>query len=109
MWLSQGLPAPGAGARNATTRPLRCDGSGSCAVPELIACPMTCGSLDQVRRPGVLVDHAAEDSPAPHRCVDRDDHIAVVVGWVLVEALAWTVVVEVTFVRVEHGASVRSL
>jgi hypothetical protein len=55
-----------------------------------------------------LVDHAAEYSPTPHRCVDRDDHIGVVVGWVLLEALVWAVVVDVTLVRAQHGTSVAS-
>ena len=53
-----------------------------------------------------MVDHAAEDSPTPHRCVDRDDHIAVVVGWVLIETLVCTVIVEVTLIRAKHDAGV---
>jgi hypothetical protein len=46
------------------------------------------------------------DSSSPHRCVNRDDHIRVVVGRVLAETLVWTVVVEVALVRAEHGTSV---
>jgi hypothetical protein len=53
-----------------------------------------------------LIDHAAENSSAPHGRVDRDDHITVVVRWVLVEALVWTVVIEVAFIRAEHRTSV---
>jgi hypothetical protein len=53
-----------------------------------------------------LVDHAAGDSSSPHRCVDRDDHAGVVVRCVLTQALMWTVVVEVTLARAEHGTSV---
>ena len=41
------------------------------------------------------------------RCVDRDDHVGVVVGWVLVEALVWPVPVEVRFVVAQHGVGVR--
>jgi hypothetical protein len=44
----------------------------------------------------VLVDHAAEYSSSPYRCVERDDDGGVVVGRVLAEALVWTVVVVAT-------------
>ncbi|MEV4139318.1 hypothetical protein AB0J72_45035 [Dactylosporangium sp. NPDC049742] len=63
-----------------------------------------------VRRSGlvscslVLVDHAAEDLSS-NRFVDGDEYAWVVVGWVLVEALVWTVVVEVAFVLADHGPS----
>jgi hypothetical protein len=43
----------------------------------------------------VLVDDAAEESCSPYRTVERHD-AGVVVGWVLVEALVWTVVVVAT-------------
>jgi hypothetical protein len=53
----------------------------------------------------VLVDDAAEESCSPHRAVERDD-ARVVVGWVLVEALVWTVVVEVALVLAKDAAGV---
>ena len=42
----------------------------------------------------VFVDRAAEDSSSPHACIDRDDNVRVVVGPVLIQALVWTVAVE---------------
>jgi len=54
----------------------------------------------------VLVDHAAEDLSSPYRCVDRDDDIWVVVGRMLIEALVWTMVVEMALVLAEHGTGV---
>jgi hypothetical protein len=54
----------------------------------------------------VLIDYAAEDSHSPYRCVDRDDDARIVVGWVLVEALVWSVVVEVALVNTKHGTGV---
>jgi hypothetical protein len=53
----------------------------------------------------VLVDDATEESCSSYRTVERD-HVRVVVGWVLVETLVWTVLVEVAFVLAEHGAGV---
>jgi hypothetical protein len=44
-----------------------------------------------------LVDHAAENLPSSHRCVDRDDNIEHVVGWVLVEAQSPATNVYVSF------------
>lgn len=43
----------------------------------------------------VFVDHTAEDPSSLDRYVDGDDLGRIVVGWVLVEALVWTVSVEV--------------
>jgi len=57
----------------------------------------------------VLVDHAAEDLSSPYRCVDRDDDIWVVVGRMLIEALVWTMVVEMALVLAEHGTGVPSV
>jgi hypothetical protein len=54
----------------------------------------------------VLVDHATEDSCTPYRRVDRDDHVRLVIGRVLVEALVWTVVVEMALEGAEHHTSV---
>jgi len=48
--------------------------------------------------PAVFVDDAAEDAVASDRCVYRDCCFAVVVGWVLVEALVWAMAVEVALV-----------
>jgi hypothetical protein len=53
-----------------------------------------------------LVDYAAEDLSSPYRCVDRDDHVRVVVWWVLVEALVWTMVVEVALVDAKYCTGV---
>jgi hypothetical protein len=46
---------------------------------------------------------------SPYRCVDRDHHGRVVVGWVLVETLVWTVPIEVVLVLyvVPFGRAVR--
>jgi hypothetical protein len=51
----------------------------------------------------VLVDDAAEDSPSPYCGVDRDDDAGIVVGWVLIQALVWTVVVEVTLILTQSA------
>src|SRR5262249_42534286 len=59
---------------------------------------LSCGFLARLRRFAVLVDDAAADPSPVYRCVDRDDHAPVVVGWMLVEALVWTMPVEVLFV-----------
>jgi hypothetical protein len=53
-----------------------------------------------------LVDHASQDSFASHRRVDRDHHIGVVIRWELVDALVWTVLVEVTLLRDQHRTRV---
>jgi hypothetical protein len=53
-----------------------------------------------------LIHHAPEELSASHRRVDRNDYVRVVVRRVLVEALVWTVVVEVTLVRAENHTSV---
>jgi hypothetical protein len=42
---------------------------------------------------------------APSRCVDRNDHARVVVG-LLIQALVWTVPVEVVLVLTQHAAGV---
>ncbi len=47
-----------------------------------------------------------KDSSSPYRRADRDDHVRVVVGRVLVEALMRTVLVEVALVGAEHGTGV---
>ncbi len=52
------------------------------------------------------MDHATENASSPYRCVDRDDRVQVAVGWVLIQALMWTVSVEVMLVLTEHGAGV---
>jgi hypothetical protein len=54
----------------------------------------------------VFVDDAADDSSSPYGCVDRDDDVGVEVGWMLIEALVWTVQVEVVLVVTQHGSSV---
>ncbi len=46
------------------------------------------------------------NSSSPYRCVDGDDDGRVVVGRVLIEALVWSVVVEVALVNAEHGTGV---
>jgi hypothetical protein len=56
-----------------------------------------------------LVDHAAENSSSAYRRIDRDEDGWIVVGWVLVEALVWTVVVEVAFVCADTARAWRSL
>jgi hypothetical protein len=53
----------------------------------------------------VLVDDAAEESRSPYRAAGRDE-AGVVVGWPLIEALVWTVVVEVALIFGEHGMGV---
>ena len=53
----------------------------------------------------VLVDDAAEESGSPYRTVELHDG-GVGVGWVLVEALVWTVVVEVSLVLGKDAAGV---
>ena len=50
----------------------------------------------------VFVDDAAEDSSAPYVSVERDDPAWVMVGWMLMKALVWTVPVEMLFVLPEH-------
>src|ERR1700704_1036612 len=57
--------------------------------------------------PAVLVDDAAEDPFSPYRGVDRDDHARVVVGWMLIEALTWTVDVEVVLVVTQYPKGMR--
>src|ERR1700704_4363321 len=57
--------------------------------------------------PAVLVDDAAEDPFSPYRGVDRDDHARVVVGWVLIEALMWTVGDEVMLVVTQYPEGMR--
>ena len=52
------------------------------------------------------VDYAAEDVSSSYGHVDVDDDARIVVGWVLVEALVWTVPVEVAFVLTQHGSGV---
>jgi hypothetical protein len=54
----------------------------------------------------VRVDHAAEDSMASERGVEGDHHGWIVLGRVLVEALVWTVVVEMADILVEDGVGV---
>jgi hypothetical protein len=54
----------------------------------------------------VLVGHAAEDPPSPYRGVHRDDDGRIVVRWTPVEALMWTMPIEVRRTLVEHGAGV---
>jgi hypothetical protein len=54
----------------------------------------------------VLVDHSAEDSVASDRGVERDHGGRVVVGWVLVEALMRSVVIEMAHILVNDGAGV---
>jgi hypothetical protein len=54
----------------------------------------------------VLVNYSAEDLLTPDRCVEADHGVGIVAGWVLIEALVWTVVVEVAYVLVEDGAGV---
>jgi hypothetical protein len=43
----------------------------------------------------VLVDHATEDLPAPHRRANRHDLLLVMIGWPLLPGLVWTVPVVV--------------
>jgi hypothetical protein len=54
----------------------------------------------------VLVDDAGEDWPWPCCGVDRGDDAGIVVGWVLIQALVWTVVVEVRLILTQHCAGV---
>jgi hypothetical protein len=49
----------------------------------------------------VFVDHAAEDSVPADRSVERDDARGVVVGWAVIAALVWPMIVEVLGVLVE--------
>ena len=56
--------------------------------------------------PTVFVDHAAEHLSQSCGCADVDDDAWVVVGWVLVKALVWTVPVEVAFVLTQHCSGV---
>src|SRR5687768_7898067 len=55
-----------------------------------------CGSGDSL----VLVDQA-EDPLSANRSAERDDARGVVVGWAVIAALVWSVVVEVPGVLVE--------
>jgi hypothetical protein len=77
----------------------------TCAVPELSHGLRPAARSIRSGGPRVLVDHA-ENSSASHRRIDRDDHVGVVIRWVLVEALMRTMVVEVTLVRDQHGTGV---
>jgi hypothetical protein len=43
---------------------------------------------------------------SPYRCVERDGRVRVVVGWVLIEALMWTLVGEMALVGAEHRTGV---
>jgi hypothetical protein len=54
----------------------------------------------------VLVDQAAEDLSSPYGGVDGDDCGRVMVGWALVEALVWSVGIEVLFVFGQYGTGV---
>jgi hypothetical protein len=56
----------------------------------------------------VLVDHAAEDFSAGDRNVEWDGAGRIVVWWLLVDALVWPVVVEMSVVLSEDGGG-RSL
>ena len=47
----------------------------------------------------VLVDHAAEDASSPYQPIDRDRRTGVLVGWVPIQALMWTVPVEMALAR----------
>jgi hypothetical protein len=53
------------------------------------------GFADRSGGSPVLVDDGAQDLSSPYRGVERDDDAGIVAGWVLVETLVWTVVVEV--------------
>ena len=64
---------------------------------------VTSGFADQSGCSSVLVDDAAEESGSPYRAVGRDD-AWVVTGWVLVEALMWTVLVEMPLVGTKDRA-----
>src|SRR5258706_6672680 len=81
-------------------------GPQACTAPNRQSGPCTAHSRVESSGPTVLVDHAAEDVPAAYGCVDVDDDARVVVGWLLVEALVWTVPVEVGFVLAQHGSGV---
>jgi hypothetical protein len=54
----------------------------------------------------VLVEHAAENPPSSYRSVDREDDAGIVVRWKLVEALMWTIPIEVRRIPVEDPAGV---
>jgi hypothetical protein len=43
---------------------------------------------------------------SPYRCVDRDDRVRVMVGWVLIQALMWTVPIEMALVVAKNRTSV---
>jgi hypothetical protein len=78
-------------------RCLRSDLADPCTVPILGSWPVTWGSRIGSGGSSVLVDDAAEQPCSPCRAAEWD-HAGVVIGWVLVEAVVWTVVLEVTLV-----------
>ena len=57
----------------------------------------------------VFVDHAAEDASPLHVLVDVDGKLWVVVGRALVEALVWTVPIEVVFILTQQARAWCSL
>ena len=59
-------------------------------------------SASRLRRPVIFVDHAAEDLPAPHRRVRRDDDLPVMIGWPLLPGLVRPVPVVVAGVGPQH-------
>ncbi len=56
-------------------------------------------SVTGLRRPAVLVDHAAKDLPALHRPFQRHDHRLALIRWPLVSGLVRPVPVIVPGVR----------
>jgi hypothetical protein len=55
--------------------------------------------------PAVFVEDVTEDASSPYGPVDLHDNVRVVVRWALVQALMWTVAVEVPLIGGQHGAT----
>jgi hypothetical protein len=83
--------------------------SRACTAPifgsEVLSCRFV-GAGGRSCRAVVLVDGAAKELFATYGGVEVDHDGRVVVGWMLVEALVWTVPVEVAFVLAKHGSGV---
>jgi hypothetical protein len=52
------------------------------------------------------LNDTAEELLSPYRCVDRHDRVWVMVGWVLIQALMWTVLIEMALVVAKNRTSV---
>jgi hypothetical protein len=78
----------------------------ACTASKLIAWCLTWGSLAQLRRPVVLVDHATEDFASLDRQLQRRAGLVIVVGWSLLAGLVRAVAVVMAGVLAQNRAQV---